>query len=399
MVYSAFFISLIHLAGRGVKLEDCKVGIDRIICKDLEIKQVNIELLRSKGFIVIQDEKCIRILKDDEGKDAYISYIRVSKEQDNTLLINDLKIGRLKKETNIFNGMVDYEHLNINLPKGISKTRTNENNISNTDDLMQSIKAVQDELEGLGFGMVNILNTELKEIEINVNVDLKKPFKEYEKVLSYLQDLLPKRLKSEVNNNHKPKDRYTGFQSGNKSINIKMYDKRANIWKKTGQEIGKERLRIEYSLLNEQKIKDVFGSNKLNEIVADEFELIDKAFKRLLQADLLNNLYKDIDKQLKHATKEIGRYKATKTKLSGQEYIFDNDILDIEIVLGALKENTLSNHYSRECKTLISRVLEGKQVKLFGNIEKLNEILEVLGQEKVDIKTTRNIKKLVNKYH
>lgn len=380
-------------------MEGARVGIDRVVLKDLEIEQVDIDLLIEKGFTVIQNKECIRVLKNEEGQDVNISYIRVSKEQDNKLLINDLKIGRMKTEGNVFDGMVDYEQLNINLPKGISRTRTNEENISNTNDLIQSIKAVQSELEGLGFGVVDILGAELKEIEININIDLKKSFNEYEKVLNYLQELLPKRLKSEMNTKHKPRNKYTGFQVGNKSINLKMYDKRTNILEKSGQEIGKERLRIEYTLLHEQKIKDVFKTNKLNEIVADEFELINKAFHELIRADLITKLYNDIDKQSKQATKEIRRYKDTKTKLSGMEYIFDYKVLDIEIVLGALKENTISNHYARECKILINRCLEGKQVKLFGNINKLNEILEVLGQEKVDIEMTNHIKKTLKKYY
>lgn len=379
-------------------MEGAKVGIDRVVLKDLEVEQVDIELLIEKGFTVIQDKESIRILKNADGKDIYISYIRVSKEQDSKLLINDLKIGRVKIENNIF-GSVDYEHLNVNLPKGISDTRTNENNISNTSDLIKSIKAVQRELEGLGFGVVDLLGAELKEIEININIDLKKPFNEYEQVLNYLQELLPRRLKGKTNANHKPKNKYTGFQVGNDSINLKMYDKRKNIQDKSGQEIGRELLRIEYTLLHEQKIRDVFKTNKLNEIVADDFELIRQSFQELIKADLISKLYKDMDKQLKQATREIRRYKDTKTKLSGMEYIFDYKVLDIEIVLGALKENTRSNHYARECKILIDRCLEGKQTELFGNINKLNEILKALGQEKIDIEMTNHIKKVVKKYY
>lgn len=379
-------------------MESAKVGIDRVVLKDLEIKQVDIELLIEKGFTVIQDKQSIRILKNADGKDEYISYIRVSKEQDDKLLINDLKIGRVKTEGNVF-GSVDYEHLNINLPKGISDTRTNEENISNTIDLMQSIKAVQEELEGLGFGIVDVLGAELKEIEININIDLKERFEEYEKVLHYIQELLPRRLKSGMNTRHKPRNKYTGFQVGNKSINLKMYDKRTNILEKSGQDIGKERLRIEYTLLHEQKIRDIFKTNKLNEIVADDFKLLDKAFHKLIKGDLMDKLYKDIDKQLQQATKEIRRYKDTKTKLSGMEYIFDYDVLDIEVILGALKENTSKGNYARECKTLIERCLEGKQIKLFGNINKLNEILKVLGQEKISVEMTNYIKKMLKKYY
>lgn len=380
-------------------MKDHKIGIDRILCKNLNIKQVDLDLLKAKGFTIIQDnDKSIRILNDKEGQAVYINYIKVSRKQDDTLKINELRIGQKEIETNVFN-KIEYDHLDVTLPKTISDTKTNESNINNTIDLLRSIKAIEDELEGLGFGRVDLLETELKQLEININIDLDRPFKEYESVLNYMQDLLPRRIKTDINNNYRPNEIYTGFKVGNQSINLKMYDKRSNIKRISGQDIGRERLRIEYSLLSERKIRETLGSDRLGEIVKDDFKLIDKTFKKLLEDDLIKRLYKDIGDQIKHATSEIKRYKDTKTKLSGMEYIYDHDVIDIEIVLKAIKENTRSNHFARECKTLINRSIEGKQINLFGNMEKINEILKKLGQDPVEIKLTNHVKKELKKHY
>lgn len=380
-------------------MEAYKVGIDRILCKGLNIKQVDIELLKAKGFTVIQDnDKSIRILNDKDGETVQINYIKVSRKQDDSLKINELRIGQKEIRANIYN-RIDYDHLDATLPASISDTKTNESNVSNTIDLLRAINAIEDELEGLGFGRLDLLEAELKQVEININIDLKKPFKEYEHVLNYMQELLPVRIKSDINNNYKPNEEYTGFKVGNKSITLKMYDKRANIKRLTGQDIGKERLRIEYSLLSERKIRETLGANKLGEVVKDEFNLIDRAFRMLLNSDLIDRIYKDIDKQIRHAKREIKKRKEARTKLSGQEYIFDHEVLDLEIVLEALRSNTAKSNYARESKTLINRAIEGKQINLFGNIEKLNEILEKLGRETVEIKLTNHIKKELKKHH
>lgn len=373
-----------------------KVGIDRILCKGLHIKQIDIDLLRSRGFTVIQENnKAIRILKNPEGQDVSINYIKVSRERDKTLKINELRIGQKEIDTVTYQDKINYTHLDVTLPRATSATGTNENNVNSSIDLMKALEAIQDELERLGFGRLNLLGVELKEIEINVNINLDRPFQEYEKALTYLQGLAPLRIKTDINSTYKPSEIYTGFKVGNQSIQLKMYDKRANIKRKTGKDIGLERLRIEYTLLSERKIMETLGSNRLKDIIDNDFKTISKAFMDLLKSDIIDKIHKDTNRQIKHATREIERYKRARTKLSGQEYIFDYEVLDIEIVLQALKENTTRGNYAKQSKTLIDRCIEGKQVYLFGNVEKLNEILEKLGQETIKIPLTRHVRKQV----
>lgn len=375
------------------------IGIDKMLLKKLNIGQADIEVLKKNGFIVIQDDKSTaRIFKDAKtGEEIAINYIKVSHKHNPDTLINDLKIG--KAEIEGIRG-VEYEHLNITLPKGISNTRTNEKNINNTDDLNRSIGRYEEELEVLGFGKTHLKDTEVKEIEINANIELERPFQEYKEVFEYLRGLLPRGIKSLSNGSYEPRGVYTGFIVGNGSVNLKFYDKKTNISNKYGIELEKELLRVEYTFLNEQKVKLVFGSNKFEEVTKD-FKEIEGVFKKTLGADLINRIYQDIDNQRKHAVRHIKKYKEVGGISATNNYLKNHqaDLLDIEIVLSALRDTETKKNYSRQAKETISstREIEGK--KLFGNINKLNEILEKLGFEEIKLDMTRGIRKEVEKYY
>lgn len=376
-----------------------KVGIDRIVLKELDIKQMDKEILINRGFVVIQDsENNIRIMKD-RGEDIGINYIKVSKTKDKSLLINELVIGCKEIERNVLNKL-EYERLDITLPKAISQSKTNEENISNTDDLKESLKAMEEDLEGLGFGKVDLLKAEIKELEINVNIELEKEFIEYERVLEYLRDLLPNNKNTSINNSYKPKGKYTGFKTGNQSIILKMYDKRENIKRLDSRDIGKEQLRIEYKLMNEKKIRDIFKTIKLNEIVKDDFKGIDQAFKSILKKDLVDRVYKDIDRQIRHAEREIEKCKDIGGISATDLYLKNHqaDLLDIEILLEGMRKTERVNHYSRNCKKVIRSAKEIEGINLYGNIKKLNEILENLEMEKIENTITKGIKKEVEKH-
>lgn len=381
--------------------ENQKVGIDRVLLKNLNIEQIDTQLLKQKGFIVIQDnENNIRIFKDGRtGKDVKINYIKVSKKHNKELLlINELRIGRLETKTAMLQ-KVDYEHLDVTLPKGLSPKRINDKNINTLEELKKALAEIEKELKELGFGKIDLLDTEIKEIEINANIKLNKPFNEYERVLDYINSLLPNRLKKGVNAKYKADDIYTGFKAGNDSITLKAYDKKENIRKKTGIEIEGELLRLEYSLLGEQKIKDILNTNKLKEI---DFTLLDEAYKSLFNDDVVKKIYKDIDRQINHAKRQIQAYRKGTGGISAIDKYLKNyqaNLLDIEIVLGALKELDKNGHFSRQAKKAIKSATEIEGITLFGNISKLNEILEQLGYEKIDIKMTKGIEKEVKKHY
>lgn len=378
-----------------------RFGIDRTKLKNIVIDQVDIKKLKDKGFIVIQDNlNNYRILKDtNTGEDHRINYIKVSKQQDETLRINELKVGRgVIPGLNIL-PMVDYEHLDINLPSQISNKGINDQNISNTIDLVRALKLIEAELKELGFGDVDLMNTELKEIEINCNIPIERPFKDYERVIEYLYDLLPKTLKDYKK--HKRQGEFTGITVKNTQQEIKMYDKQKQIKDKTG--INTKRvIRLEYTFKTEDKIKSVFGGNNLNDIIKDDFERLQEVMREIVLGDLVDRAYKNMDKQIQHSIKNIKRYREIGGGSNAvDEYLKNHqaDLLDVEVIMEAMRDISAPNHYARECRRGIKSVEKIEGIKLFGNINKINEILEALNYKPIKMDITPMIKKELRKHY
>lgn len=381
-----------------------KIGIDRILLKDLDMNFADVSYLKANGHTVIQDDSFNgrELINKATGEIEVVDYIKMCRKQDETLLFNSLKIGT-RNIANIKN--IDYEHLDINLPRVLSPSRTNENNINNTKDLNESVTITEKVIEDMGFGEVDLMKCEVKEIELNVNVELEHEFKEYKEVFEYIRTLLPMRLKKKTNCNHEPRNNYTGFQVNNNSMGLKFYNKKLHKEKESkdtdeSEPMG-ELLRIEYSFFNENKIESLFNSNKFSEVVKEDFSLIDRVFRKLIQGDLLKNVYRDIENQIKFTVKKIKEYQDIKGISPIDNYLKNHqqELFDIEIVLSALRQTEITNNYSRRAKETIRSAgdIEGK--RLFGNIDKLNEILGALGVEKIEMDMTKGVKKEVEKHY
>lgn len=372
-----------------------EIGLDRVLLKNLKIRQMNGEILKINKFILIRDTgNPERLLLDEEtGEIVGVNYIKVSnKHQD--ILLNELTIG-VKEVQGYIITRVEYEHLDITLPAVISNTKTNERNISNKDDLFKVINLIEEELQELGFGKVELLDAELKEMELNINIELKNDFKEYEQVIRYVNELLPKRMKSRINEHYKVKEEYTGFTAGNGSVSLKIYDKRKDLIEKKNRDITKkELLRIEYTLLNEQKIKSIFGTNVFKGIIED-FNQIEKAFRTMILNDLVKRIYKDINRQIRHAKRQIKAYKSNGGISAVDRYLknYSGEILDIGIILEALRSTETSRHYARISRKAMKSGQEIEDKNLFGNIGRLNELLRALNYEEIKIDTTPTIRK------
>ena len=371
------------------------IGIDRMVLKGFKIEQIDTNKLKEKGFIVLQDsDNALRLFKDaNTDKEVGVNYIKVSKEIDENLYINELVIGRLEIDANILN-KVDYERIDLTIPNILSDTKTNEKNANTTNEIERALKIVENELKGLGFGNVNLIDAEIKRLEMNANISLNKPFKDYERVLGYLQGLAPKRLKKGVNQTHKPNNIYTGFKIGNKSICLKMYDKRENIRKKHNKDIGQELLRIEYVLESERKIKEVLKSNVLSEIIENDLESVKRAFKELLSKDIVSKLYESIKRQERQVIRYLKENRQVGKASAVDRYLKDyqTQMLDAEILLYAIKKTSGSN-YMRDSRKAIKSVKKVTGTQMIGNINKLNEILNKLLYENIEIDISNKLKK------
>lgn len=390
------------------KVENAKIGIDKIVLSiDLRECKVDLNKLQELNAMIVKDDKTspCRVLYDENEQRVYIKYIKIDRKQSDIKMFDRLAIG---KEVDFA-----YNTLEVTLPT--CKNKTNINNVSTERELLEVLELIQQELKGLGFGNVDLKSALIKEIEINVNVPLEREFKEYEKVFEYCKELLPKGLKATDNKNgaglngsYKGNNgEYTGFKVGNGSRTLKFYDKKTNVLKKYGEQEKGELLRIEYRYMNTVTVKNNLGTNRLGDLLEDKgMERVRKAFKDSLEKDLINRIYKDIDKQLKHARKYLKRCRDTK---GACKYVVSYKPIDVEIVIDVLKDITNPKSYARDCKVLLKEIAKHQKTsgellginkdKFIGNIKRINEILGCLGYESIELKRTPYINKELQKYH
>ncbi|HEY5588538.1 MAG TPA: hypothetical protein VIK86_06235 [Candidatus Paceibacterota bacterium] len=372
------------------------IGIDRAVLKNIDFKKIDTDII-GKNFVVMQGNKnhSFRIMKNQYDEKLFINYVKISKSKGYIGSFNELIIG--VKE--VLSTTVPYEFLDSTLPNVLDTKRINVNNINDGESLKKSLNILEQELNHLGFGEIDLRKAKIEELELNININIAEEFNKYEKVLEYFRGLLPKRLKTKINSPFYPNEVYTGFKVGNDSINFKIYDKKKQLLDERKTDIGEECLRLEYRLLGAKKIKSIFKHNEVEKLLED-FGQVESVFKHQLESDLINKLDKDIRAQIKDTIKILKEYKVNKNKKSAiDEYIKNEELLDIEIILGALKDTEIHNNYVRECKKAIESAQGVRKTKLFGNIALLNEILEKLGYREIKINTSKIIEKLVKKYY
>lgn len=383
-------------------MENTSIGIDRIVLSmDMKEQRINREILSNIDAIVMQgnNKHSYRIMIDEDDQHLIINYIKIDKTKVDDIKFNSFTVGN--KTTG--GGIIPYNILDATLPKLLSGTSTNEKNISNTQDLEIVLKILEDQLEALGFGEIDLSKANIIEIEINTNIKLDAEFKEYEGALEYLRGLRRKDLRKLGSRGYEKQGQYTGWYDGNGSVVIKMYNKKEDIKTRDKVEIGQELLRMEYKLLSGRKVKDTLGHNVVKDLLDDQgFKGMQEAFKEMLYKDMIQRVEKNINIQVDHAVKHIKKYVEIGGGSSAiDEYLKNHqaNLLDIEVILEALRQVIRPANYARECRKAIKSTgkIEGK--KLFGNINKLNEILIKLDYDPIKMDMTPVVKKEVEKHY
>lgn len=383
-------------------MENTSIGIDRIVLSmDMKEQRINREILSNIDAIVMQgnNKHSYRIMIDEDDQQLIINYIKIDKTKVDDIKFNSFIVGN--KTTG--GGIIPYNILDATLPKLLSGTSTNEKNISSIQEFEEVLEILEEQLEKLGFGVIDLRKANIIELEINTNIPLMAEFKEYEGALEYLRSLRRKGLRTLGVKGYEPKDQYTGWYDGNGSVIVKMYNKKEDIRSKDKIEIEGELLRIEYKLLSGRKVKDTLGHNVVEDLLNDQgFKRMQKAFKEMLHKDIIQYVEKDIEEQIGHSTKTIKQYR----EIGGggnavDEYLknYQATLLDAEVIMEAMRSVVSSSHYARECRRAIRSIEKIRGITLFGNINKLNELLEALGYEKIEMNITPSIKKELKKHY
>lgn len=376
---------------KRIKKNTLDIGIDRVIFKTLNLKNIDAKLLR-RSFCIFEGGDIYRVMLDKTGEELKVNCIKVKSSEEQPLQITSLSVG-VKKIKTMYK---PYEYLDVNLPRMIDKRGLNVNNINSLANFKKSLKRIEEELKYIGFSDVDLSKSQIEEIEINVNVPLQRDFDEYKNSLKYIESLFPKMLRRGDAFKDRVNVKYSGFLIKNNSVSVKFYDKRKDVMEKHSVDIGHELLRIEYRLMNAEKVKAFLGTIEVNDLLKN-FDAVAQSFKKGLEKDLISKIQKDIDQQIKYTVKTMKDYKKM-TKSAIDEFIKNEKLLDVEILLGALKEIETVKNYSREAKKAIESAGRVKRTNLFGNVFKLNELLELLGYDPIEITMTQGVKKLLEQH-
>lgn len=217
-------------------------------------------------------------------------------------------------------------------------------------------------------------------MEMNITIELTEKFNNYSHLLELMAKLTPSKKRYKTELYYDKENECTGIKLKNKSMTKKVYDKRKQM--ETEKEIkivlDKEYMRIEDTLLHQNKIKDVFNTYNISEIT-------DTAVKEYMQKSINEDLIKPLEKHIVKGNKLLKKVAAEEKKKDSRKWkrMFlyraaalrdDKDIpivVDIQQILDIIKAENPKN-YSRDVKKLQKDIEE--LAHLQNNFKKLSEI-------------------------
>lgn len=344
------------------------VGIDKMKLIQFPIEIVDINKLYNKCNVSISESDLYR-------RDFIINNKTISL---GSIVINDdmfkLIIGIKKINVNSF---VPYQVLEINPSTILYKF--NIQNISDNSELLKAINILTERISEYGI-TTDLYKAVIDEIEINTNITLNDRFDNYRNVFEFIKDSLPKALNQRASYYDAELTAYTGFKVHNTQISLKFYDK----FIEKGIISNESLLRIEYRLLNRNKVLSLFGFNTI-EALLNNFNQSSIVFNKQIEKDTIKKVYARVKELIKINSRKLNDIKNTQyhyikhfLAISQDKVIFDYCI--IESIINKLDISKSSKSKRRkELQIYLTQRQETGDIIFFNNIKKLNEIITTLG--------------------
>lgn len=347
------------------------IGLDKQTIKPTVVG-IDLQKLKSSYNVVVDTTGATYPIYDyREDREQYISHINIT---DGTMF-NRLTIGTYKADLGI--GLFCY--------LDISKMGADDCNLVPytvegfkvyTDKCIQYIE------DRYGVRLHN--NSYKGELmEMNITIELTEKFNNYSHLLELMAKLTPSKKRYKAELYYDKENECTGIKLKNKSMTKKVYDKRKQM--ETEKEVkivlDKEYMRIEDTLLHQDKIKNVFDTYNIAEIT-------DTDVKEYMQKSINEDLIKPLEKHIAEGNKKLlkiakAEYKKNNKKwiqsfiisaltetIKGVPILVDKQqILDVMAQMIPNKSN-----YNRALKRAANDL--DKLSKYVGNIQKLSEIKE-----------------------
>lgn len=345
------------------------LGLDKQVIKP-KVIGIDYDRLTEEKNVVVSTEGITTELTDiTSGERVKISHIII---KDN-IMFNRLKIGVVKSS-----GIETlYCYLEINR-MGAGDCNlvpyTVEGFKKHTDKCLEYIE------DRYGV-MLDKNGYKLEQMEINITIEIEEKFKEYGYLLELIGSLSAggrKRYRCEFYKDRRKE--CTGIKLSSKSRSKKIYDKtkQLNEEKEIKVKIEKNYMRIEDTIIGQDRIKGTFGTEYLENITQKDIE---EYIKKTIVEDIINPLEKHIkqgDKILKKIAKEekerdIRKWKRIFIYRAGG--LRDKQgipvVVDVQQILEVIKKESPKN-YSRDRKRLNEEIENLGYLE--GNYKKIEEI-------------------------
>lgn len=344
-------------------------GVDKQIIGTLKVRSIDFDKLESNSNVKVSYQGDVRVETIDRNTGEYRSFTSITISKDKKfgkLILGCKKNGGKKVEyVKLEVHVADEEGSNL-VPLSVDEVKAKHKEI---------LKHINKK-----YG-IDITDKEAKYtyLEINKTVELEADISEYNVLMEVLQFLVPKRYRdgAKVQRNSDGSIRFVSYD--NKSMRIKIYNKTKQLEMEKKIKLDKLYFRIEVCLIDEKKIKTVFGTN-LVEAITDE--MIERYYMETVKADVFDGLDEYIAKSNKELKKELKLEKKADAKKYPKQFLkgacglkYKNNmnldlVFDIEQVLEILKADV--SRWDRTYKTLQVEIEKRPYKK--NNLVRYNEI-------------------------
>ena len=348
-----------------------RIGIDRTVVSNFRITEIDFErLLMHENVTVDAGVEHGYVLEDGSS----FRFLKIADGRHFGVMCAGVKVMKHMKQ--------EYSRLDITVG---SESQGNLQS-RNVAEYFEKISLVFQYLREQYGVVVELSELKFSEIEINCTIPIEEEFHKYHRPLRLLMFNLPKCFKKlgqigDVNKQKASIETET-FYRGHKTTEIKIYDKKRQLQQVKKVDLDTEYMRIEISLKNRAKIKEVFGTalvkdltdEKVNRFFIRQFErLFVKSYRKweIQNERVLRKLIQE------HKEKNIKFWKVNLLReCSNVEQCSQIPILlDVGDLLAEVKKLEKHGHYKRVAEGFLA-LCEENDVYLQKDSDKIEEIFE-----------------------
>lgn len=348
-----------------------RIGLDRMVIAGFRILHIDFEKLKKHQNVTVEEQGKLTYLLDNGKSFRWLK------------IIDNKWFGTLTSGTRDNLGMKqDYSRMDITI--GNRETGNLQNmTVVEYKERVERIFSYLHEEYGI---IVDVSTVKINNLEINCTFIIKQEFYKYHRALRLLMFNLPSyylKLGDMQGRNHKnTRLESETFYCGNGSMEIKIYDKKRQLQQLRGFVSDDNLMRIEIVLKNSRKIKEVFGTNKLNELtdtMVNQYYITQfhKLFEKRYHLWKIKN-----GDWLKQAVElhKIQSVRCWQRNLLNECRNYEQMnlvpiLLDIDDLLGQIKMLERGGHYKRVEKSILKKC-EDDDIYLQKDAEKILEIFD-----------------------